>query len=216
MKLIQAGPSPFARKCRVTILATGLEGVEIVDVTTSPKATDPSVAAANPLGKIPVLVREDGPALYDSRVICRYIDAQAGTGGGRSGTGGGRSGTGGGRRGTLYPEARLWDVLTLEALGDGISDAAVLLAYQTRFGSEGTSWLDAQWERVERALDAVEARWMANLAGPLHMGQIALGCALGYLDFRHGARGWRDGRPALAAWEERFAQAEAMAATTPG
>ncbi len=196
MKLLQAGPSPFARKCRVTILETGIEGVEIVDVAASPQTVDPAVAAANPLGKIPVLVREDGPALHDSRVICRFLDAQAG--------------------GRLYPEARLWDVLTLEATADGIMEAAVVLIYQSRFGSEGTSWLDARWERVERALDAVEARWMPNLAGPLHMGQIAMGCALGYLDFRHGARGWRDGRPSLAAWEARFAGRESMAATAPG
>ena len=196
MKLLQAGPSPFARKCRVTILETGIQGVEIVDVHTTPEETDPSVAAANPLGKIPVLVREDGPALHDSRVICRFLDARAG--------------------GRLYPEARLWDVLTLEATADGIMEAAVVLVYQSRFGSEGTSWLDARWERVERALDAVESRWMPNLAGPLHMGQIAMGCALGYLDFRHGGRGWRDGRPSLAAWEARFAGADAMAATRPG
>ena len=195
MKLLQAGPSPFARKCRVTLLETGLEGVEVVDVATSPTATDASVAAANPLGKIPVLVREDGPALYDSRVICRFLDARAG--------------------GTLYPDARLWDVLTLEATADGIMEAAVLTTYQARFG-DGEHWLDGQWEKVARALDALEARWTPNLAGPLHMGQIGVGCALGYLDFRHDARGWRDGRPALAAWEERLRERDAMAATRPG
>ena len=196
MRLLQAGPSPFARKCRVVILETGLKGVEIVDVQTTPVETDPSVAAANPIGKIPTLVRDDGPALYDSRVICRYLDAQAG--------------------GSLYPEARIWDVLTLEATGDGIMEAAVLLTYQGRHGGEGTSWLDGQWDRVARALDALESRWAPNLAGPLHMGQIAVGCALGYLDFRHGARGWRDGRPTLTAWEARFAAREAMLATAPG
>ena len=201
MKLLQAGPSPFARKCRVALLETGLEGVEVVEVATTPVATDPGVAAANPVGKIPVLVREDGPAIHDSRVICRFLDAQAGAGGGRSGT--------------LYPEARIWEVLTLEAMADGIMEAAVITVYQARFGGEGTSWLDGQWERVARSLDALEARWMPNLAGPLHMGQVAVGCALGYLDFRHGARPWREGRPALAAWEARFAERDAMRATAP-
>ena len=196
MKLLQAGPSPFARKCRVVIHETGLTGVEVVDVATSPVATDASVAAANPLGKIPVLLREEGPALYDSRVICRYLDARAG--------------------GSLYPEARQWEALTLEATADGIMEAAVLLTYQARHGGEGTSWLEGQWERVVRSLGAVEGRWMPNLAGPLHIGQIAMGCALGYLDFRHGARGWRDGHPALAAWWDRFAERDAMRATTPG
>ena len=196
MKLLQAGPSPFARKCRVALLETGLEGVEVVDVATTPMATDPGVAAANPVGKIPVLVREDGPAIHDSRVICRFIDAQAGA--------------------RLYPEARIWEVLTLEAMADGVMEAAVITVYQARFGGEGTSWLDGQWERVTRSLDALEARWMPNLAGPLHMGQVAVGCALGYLDFRHGARAWREGRPALAAWQARFAERDAMRATAPG
>ena len=195
MKLLQAGPSPFARKCRVTLLETGAEGVEVVDVATAPTATDSEVAAANPLGKIPVLVRDDGPALYDSRVICRFLDARAG--------------------GSLYPEARQWDVLTLEATADGVMEAAILLTYQARFGGGGDHWLHGQWEKVVRTLDALESRWMPNLEGPLHMGQIAVGCALGYLDFRHGARGWRDGRPSLAAWEERFRERDAMKATTP-
>lgn len=201
MKLLQASASPFARKCRVVLHETGVGGVEVVDAATSPAATDPAVAAANPLGKIPVLLREDGPALYDSRVICRFLDAQA------------QAEARGAR--TLYPEARIWDVLTLEATADGIMEAAVLLIYQSRFGGEGTSWLDGQWDKVARALDALEARWTPNLAGPLHMGQIAVGCALGYLDFRHDARGWRDGRPALAAWEARFKEREAMRATAP-
>ena len=201
MKLLQAGPSPFARKCRVALVETGLASVEVVDVVTTPVDTDRAVAAANPLGKIPVLVREDGPALYDSRVICRYIDARAREAGARV---------------RLYPEARIWDVLTLEATADGMMEAAVLLTYQARHGGEGTSWLDGQWDKIARALDALESRWTPNLAGPLHMGQIAVGCALGYLDFRHGARGWRDGRPALAAWEARFAQAASMKATAPG
>ena len=196
MKLLQAGPSPFARKCRVVIRETGLANVEIVDVATTPVQTDAAVAAANPLGKIPTLLREDGPALYDSRVICRYLDHAAGGG--------------------LYPEARLWEVLTLEATADGIMDAAVILTYQSRHGGEGTSWLDGQWDRVARSLGALEGRWMPNLAGPLHMGQIAVGCALGYLDFRHGARGWREGHPSLAAWWDRFAERDAMRATAPG
>lgn len=194
MKLLQAGPSPFARKCRVTLIETGADGVEVVDVATSPVETDRAVAAANPLGKIPVLVREDGPALHDSRVICRFLDDRGGGG--------------------LYPEARLWEVLTLEATADGIMDAAVILTYQSRYG-EGAHWLDGQWDKVARALDALEGRWTPNLAGPLHMGQIAVGCALGYLDLRHDARSWRDGRPALADWEARFRERDSMRATVP-
>ena len=69
--------------------------------------------------------------------------------------------------------------------------------------------------KVARALDTIEARWISHLAGPLDAAQIALGCALGYLDFRHGERGWRSGRPALAAWDARFAERPAMQATRP-
>ena len=76
--------------------------------------------------------------------------------------------------------------------------------------------IDGQWLKISRALDAIEARWMAHLAGPLCMGQIAVGCALGYLDFRHADRNWRSERPALAAWYATFAQRPSMTATVPG
>lgn len=199
MKLLQAGPSPFARMCRVAIAEAGLAGVEVVEVQASPVDTPADVAAANPVGKIPVLVREDGPAIFDSRVICRFVDARAGA--------------------RLYPEARLWEVLTLEAMGHGIAEAAVLMVYQQRHGgtdsSGGPHWTDGQWDKVERALGAAEARWLPVLEGPVHMGQVAMGCALGYLDLRHGERGWRDHHSALAAWFERFAGRASMRATAP-
>ena len=155
--------------------------------------------ARNPLGKIPTLERDDGPALYDSRVICRYLDDLAG--------------------GRLYPEKpRLWETLTLEATGDGIMEAAVLMVYEERTRPEEqrfAPWVEGQWAKIARALDALEARWLAHLAGPLDAGQIAVGCALGYVDFRHAARDWRAGRPGLAAWEARFAARPAMQATRP-
>jgi glutathione S-transferase len=151
--------------------------------------------ALNPLGKIPTLERAGGPALYDSRVICRYLDDLAG--------------------GRLYPEKpRLWETLTLEATAHGVAEAAVLMVYEERLRPEearSEAWVEGQWAKVARALDALEARWMSHLAGPLDMGQIATGCALGYLDFRHGRRDWRAGRPALAAWEAKFAARPAMA-----
>ena len=199
MKLLQSGASPFVRKVRVALHETGqMDDVEAVDVATTPLASDPKVAAANPVGKIPALIREDGPTLYDSRVICRFLDDRAKAG--------------------LYPEARLWEVLTLEATAEGIMDAAVSMSYEKRFRPEGMlwdGWLDAQWAKVARALDVIEERWMSHLNGPLDMAQIGVGCALGYLDFRHDARGWRDGHPALAAWYEGFAERPSMQATQP-
>ena len=199
MKLISADVSPFARKVRVLILEAGLsEQIEIVPVSTTPLNTEPAVAAANPVGKIPALIRDDGPALYDSRVITRYLDHVAEAG--------------------LYPEERLWEVLTLEATADAVMEAAIGIVYEHRLRPEEmvyAPWLDAQWGKVEGALDAIGARWMSHLNGPLDMAQIAIGCALGYLDFRHSDKGWRKGRPALAEWYDGFAGRDSMAATTP-
>ncbi len=200
LRLHQSPASPFVRIVGVALREAGLEGrVEMVAATGT--ALDPGSipVALNPLGKIPTLERAEGPALYDSRVICRYLDDLAG--------------------GRLYPGApRLWETLTLEATAHGIAEAAVLMVYEERLRPEGArsgAWVEGQWTKVARALDAVEARWMSHLAGPLDMAQIATGCALGYLDFRHGARDWRAGRPALAAWEAKFGTRRSMTATRP-
>ncbi len=199
MVLYHSPTSPFVRKVMVVLHETGLLGqVELVSASGTP--TDPGSVplARNPLGKIPVLERPEGPALYDSRVICRYLAEMAG--------------------GTLYPTARIWETLTLEATADGIMEAALLIVYETRVRGEGErsgAWVEGQWAKIARALEAVEARWMPHLAGPLDCGQIAIGCALGYLDLRHAARGWRDSCPALADWYARFAERPAMQATVP-
>jgi len=199
MKLISAGPSPFVRKVRVLLHETGhTDDVEIVDVAATPVTPNADAVAANPTGKIPALIRDDGPALYDSRVITRFLDARAGAG--------------------LYPEARLWETLTLEATADAIMDAGVLMVYEHRVRPEEKvfdDWVEAQWGKIARSLAAVNTRWMSHLAGPLDMSHIAMGCALGYLDFRHGARNWRKGNDALAAWYDRFSQRGSMIDTAP-
>ncbi len=199
MKLLTSPASPFARKVRVVLHETGQsDQVEEVVAATNPLGHPAEVMHANPLGKIPALIRDDGPALYDSRVITRFLDAQAG--------------------GRLYPETRLWEVLTLEATADGIMDAAVAMVLENRVRPEGErsqGWIEGQWLKVARALDAIEARWVSNLEGNLDIGQIATGCALEYLDLRHAARDWRAGRPQLAAWQARFAQRDSMIATAP-
>lgn len=200
MRLYSAPPSPFARKVLVVLHETGLlNQVEIVTATGTPLDTGSMPIGQNPLGKIPALAREDGPAIYDSRVICRYLDALAAD--------------------TLYPpEPRLWDTLTLEATADGIMDAAILMIYETRVRPEEkrfAPWVEGQWAKVDRALDAIESRWIDHLNGPLDMGQIAIGCALGYLDFRQAAREWRKGRPHLAVWEAEFAKRASMRETQP-
>lgn len=199
MQLFHNPASPFVRKVMVALHETGqIDDVELLPAVVAPVTTGDATLAHNPLGKIPALIRGDGPALYDSRVICRYLDARASAG--------------------LYPGSQLWEVLTLEATADGIMDAAVLMVYERRFRSEemrSADWLEGQWSKIARALDAVAERWMSHLSGPLDMGQIGMACALAYLDFRHPERDWRIGREGLAVWFARFADRPSMQATTP-
>ncbi|SLN75856.1 glutathione S-transferase family protein [Roseisalinus antarcticus] len=200
MQLIMSPASPFVRRVRVTIREVGITDlVEEVPVTTTPLASAPEAAAANPSGKIPSLLREDGPAIHDSRVICRYLNAVADA--------------------RLYPESRIWEVLTLEATGDALMEAAVSMVYEARFkGTEGASadWIAAQWVKVVRILGALESRWMSHLMGPVDAGQIAVASGLEYIDFRLPDRDWRVLAPALAGWLETFAQRPSMQATRPG
>lgn len=198
MQLLSSGASPFVRKCRVVLLETGQDDIEVRDVTANPMGGDADLNATNPSGKIPALVRDDGPAIYDSRVICRFLDQRAGA--------------------NLYPDSRLWEILSLEANADAIMEAAIAITYEKRLRPENLwwpDWFDAQWAKIARSLDALDARSMPLLEGPLNMAQIAVGCALPYLDLRHGDRDWRSGRDALTAWEARFAARPSMQATQP-
>lgn len=199
MKLLMAGPSPFVRKVLVTLHETGqTDAVDYEVVVASPTGPSPELIAANPVGKIPALIRPDAPTIYDSRVICRFLNARAGAG--------------------LYPEKRQWDVLTLEATGDGMMEAAVLMVYEDRFRPEDKrvpEWVEGQWAKIDRAVSALNTRWISHLHGPLDIGQISVACALSYLDFRHEARRWRTGNTALAEWHEKFCARPSMKATAP-
>lgn len=200
MQLFHNPASPYCRKVDVLLHECGhFEDVEPIGAGGHPTAEESNMPFAhNPLGKIPTLLRSDGPALYDSRVITRYLDQEFSAG--------------------LYPENRLWDVLTLEATAEGILDAAVLMVYETRSRPEAARyepWVEAHWSKITRALDVIEARWMSHLSGRLDMGQVAVGCALGYLDFRHGDRSWRTGRAPLDAWFKAFSERPSMVATVP-
>ena len=200
MQLYDNPISPFCRKVCVILQETGQWAeTELIPVTGNPLARDGSPVAPNPLGKLPALVTPEGRVLYDSRVICRYLDDRAGAG--------------------LYPAApALWDVLTLEATADGMLEAAVLMIYEERFRPEdqrSADWVEGQWAKVSRALDQLETQWIAGLGGPLDAGQIAVASALGYLDFRHAGREWRLSRGLLAAWYAAFSMRDSMVATVP-
>ena len=199
--LLHTNPaSPFGRKVAVVAHETGLASrIEVRDQAVSPVSPNDAVAAANPLGKIPCLVTDDGEALYDSRVIAEYLD-----------------GLHGGAR--LFPaggEAR-WRTLRRQALGDGIMDAAVAARYEAVLRPEAyrwDGWIEGQKRKVARGLDRLEAE-AADLDG-VDIGLIAAGCALGYLDFRYPDWPWRPGRPRLAAWFERFDARASMQQTQP-
>lgn len=161
---------------------------------------DPRLAAENPLGKIPVLVLDDGTQLYDSKVICEYLDSLAPSP-------------------RLFPAASpdRWRTLTLGALADGIMEAALLMVYEKRYRAENLrlqSWLDRQQSKVDAGLKKLEAdppKWAAHP----DYGHLALAAALGYLDLRHEGR-WRATHPRLVAWLDAFASAvPAYAKTAP-
>ncbi|WP_420585647.1 glutathione S-transferase [Ruegeria sp.] len=200
MKLYHSPTSPYVRKVMVLLHETEqLQDVELETVASTPVSPAAPLLSKAPLTKVPALERSDGPTLFDSRVICAFLDARAKAG--------------------MYPEGSArWDVLTLEALADGILDAALLMTYEARLRPEDKQWddwVEAQWVKIDRACAVLNQRWMAHLSGPLDMGQIAVGCALGYLDLRHDARGWRKGNDALAAWYAEFSARPSMVETRP-
>jgi glutathione S-transferase len=203
MMILRSSPaSPFGRKVRIAISLLGFDDAVSIETADTGDPND-SVRKLNPLGKIPVLIAEDGQAFYDSRVILEYLDAHAG----------------GGKIVPRDTAARL-AALRLQALGDGILDASILTVYETRWRQaekHEPTWLEHQGGKVSRGLAALEAAPPAldMPDGLPHVGQIALACALGYRDFRFGGN-WRGDHPKLIAWLDGFsARVPAFAATKP-
>ena len=201
MKLFHNIASPFVRKVRVLAAETGLASrVELVQSVFTPVSPDTGLFASNPLGKIPTLMLDDGTALYDSRVICEYLDTL-------------HEGP------KMFPaqgEAR-WAALTRQALGDGILDAAVGMRYELALrepSRQWPEWIENQRQKYRRSLDALEAE-ADSLDGDLDIGVITAACALGYLDFRYPNEGWRDTRPGLAQWYAAFSERDSMRSTIP-
>lgn len=200
MKLRSSPASPFGRKVKIGAVLCGVH-LDVVPADTSNPAD--TLREQNPLGKIPVLLREEGGPIYDSRVILDYLDTIAGGG-------------------VIIPagvEPR-FAVLTMQALADGIMDAALLQVYEARFRPEegrSATWIDNQAGKVARGLAAFEASPppAGGVTGAAHVGEIALACALGYLDLRF-AGSWRADHPALVEWLDGFAaRVPAFEATRP-
>jgi glutathione S-transferase len=202
MKLRFAAASPFVRKVVVVALETGLaERIERVSTSVSPVKPNLEVARENPLVKVPSLTTDDGLVLYDSPVICEYLD-------------------------TLHKGARLfpaagrqrWIALRQQALADGLMEAAILVRYENLRPQEmrWQDWVDSQMRRVRGALAALEIETEeGGLKEPLTIGHITVGCALGYLDFRFASEEWRLRHRQLALWFDAFNQRKAMQLTLP-
>ena len=202
MKLRYSPTSPYVRKVMVVALETGLaERIERIPTTVAPTKLNDEVARENPLVKVPALTTDDGLVLYDSPVICEYLDTLHG-----------------GPK--LFPasgKAR-WLALRQQALGDGILDAAILGRYEILRPKEyqWQDWLDAQMRKVRGALAALEMEAEAgDLAGPLTIGHVTIACALGYLDFRYQSEAWRTKHRRLAVWADEVGQRKSIQLTVP-
>ena len=199
MKLRYSPTSPYVRKVSVAAVELGLAG-RIERIATDTRDPKSGLAQDNPLGKVPALILDDGEFLYDSPVICEYLDSLH-------------------QGPKLIPAAgpARWRALRQQALCDGILDAAILRMLESVRRPEALRWPDwiaLQSGKVARALDRLEAD-VAQLSGPPTIGQITAGCALGYLDFRFSSEDWRAAHPKLAAWYKDFAKRPSMAGTIP-
>jgi glutathione S-transferase len=198
VKLFWSSRSPFVRKAMVAAHEVGIaDRIRTERVLVAANKPNADVMAVNPLNKIPTLVLDDGTALYDSRVICEYLD-------------------------TLHEGPKLfpadagarWTALRRQALGDGLMEAIVLrLGEQARpKEAQSATHLAAYRLKIARTLDSLETE-AEGLAGPIGIGHIAIGCALAHLDFRFASDDWRSGRAKLGAWYAGFARRPSMQAT---
>jgi glutathione S-transferase len=184
MKIFYSSASPYSTKVR---MAAHFADLDAQPVATDTNADPAELLAANPLGKIPTLVTDEGLAVYDSRAIMTYIDRQT--------------------KGTLYPRnaAKRTEVDVLEATADGICDSLLAIVYERRFRPEEKihqPWIDRQWQKVERALDHLEAN-MPRLGRKPHAGHFALAAMLRYIELRFAGK-WQRGRPRLKRFLSRF------------
>ena len=198
MQLYFSVTSPYARKCMVAAHELGVDSrIQLLPSAAHPIHRDATLVAANPLGKVPTFVTGDGLVLYDSRVICEWLDTRFGP--------------------RLLPAAgdARWRTLVLQSLADGVLDAALLVRYEEAVRPEALRW--AEWSRGQMDKIHTSLRSLEQSLQPLHgrvdLGTLSLGCALGYLDLRFDAWGWRQRYPQLADWAAAFMQRPSLQAS---
>ena len=201
MKLHWSPRSPFVRKVMVCAHELSIaDRIETVYALVSLAQVNPDVLKVNPIGRIPALETESGMVLYDSHVICEYLDAEHGGS-------------------KLFPKdaPRRWDALRRLALGDGMLETGVLWrSERTRPAPQQSSPILLAFDlKMAHALDAVEADANALKLDGIDIGEIGIGCALGYLDFRFIELDWRARCPKAAKWFESFGARPSMQKTAP-
>jgi glutathione S-transferase len=196
MKLHGALNSPYVRMCMVTALEAGLGlRVQLVAADLTFVKADAKLEKLSALGKIPILETDHGHPLYDSRVIMEYLCHVAGNK-------------------AMLPDdgVKRFRILTLIALAQGLSDAAVALRVETVNRPTGTQWpeLEARLKsRIKACLAELDADWQKDL-GEINLGTIATACSLGYLDLRHGWLNWRNDYSNLSHFAETFNARDSM------
>lgn len=198
MNLRWSATSPYVRKVMMVAIERGVAD-SITRQPTDPWSADTDLSQGNPLCKVPALTLEDGTTLFDSRVIVEYLDS----------LGAGPS---------VFPAAgpERWAALRLQAIGDGICDAAMLRRLENARpeGEKSAAWMERQRVAVVRSLDLLEGEAGA-LGDGATIGTLAILTALGYLDFRFAHEPWREGRPALTAWFARMADRDSFRRSAP-
>ena len=199
MKLYYSAASPYVRKVMVTAIETGLRD-RIETIPTDAADLSGPLHGENPLGKVPTLVLEDGRQIFDSPVICEYLDS-------------------------LHDHARIFPAsgeprlaaLILQALGDGMMDAALAIVMEGRrpeafrYGA----WIDRQRHKIAQGLDRLENEADSLAEGGLTIGQIAVACFLGHAEYRNVITDWRGAHPKVSAWYDGFCQRPSMQETAP-
>lgn len=202
MQLFYSTASPFARKVLVAAREAGvIDQIEILTAAASPVDRNKDISVANPTGKIPTMILGDGRTLFDSRVICEYIDGLSNNI----------------KLFPAHPDTRI-AALTLQALGDAMMDASILVRYEAFMRPEDLrwdQWSQGQTGKVTASLDYLEAQCLEILNGPITIGHVAIGCALSYIEFRGILDDWKTGHDGLAEWYSRFSQRDSMKATEP-